>query len=65
MLVATPGFKSGRNLIVDALLIALAANLGNLLDRAPGRTIKAGLIVVRPDRVRGRAPTPPASRWRR
>ena len=53
VLVATPGFKSGRNLIVDALLIALAANLGNLLDRAPGRTIKAGLIVVRPDRVRG------------
>lgn len=48
VLVATPGFKSGRNLIVDALLIALAANLGNLLDRAPGRTIKAGLIVYIP-----------------
>ena len=38
-----PGFKSGRTLIVDAVLIALAANLGNLLDRAPGRTIKFGL----------------------
>ena len=48
VLVATPGFKSGRNLIVDAMLIALAANLGNLLDRAPGRTIKAGLIVYVP-----------------
>ena len=43
-----PGFKSGRSLIVDALLIALAANLGNLLDRAPGRTIKAGLIAYVP-----------------
>lgn len=48
VLVATPGFKSGRSLIVDALLIALAANLGNLLDRAPGRTIKAGLLVYVP-----------------
>ncbi len=36
VLVATPGFKSGRTLIVDAMLIALAANLGNLLDRATG-----------------------------
>jgi UDP-N-acetylmuramyl pentapeptide phosphotransferase/UDP-N-acetylglucosamine-1-phosphate transferase len=48
VLVATPGFKTGRSLIVDALLIALAANLGNLLDRAPGRTIKAGLVVYVP-----------------
>jgi UDP-N-acetylmuramyl pentapeptide phosphotransferase/UDP-N-acetylglucosamine-1-phosphate transferase len=48
VLVATPGFKSGRTLIVDAMLIALAANLGNLLDRAPGRTIKAGLIAYVP-----------------
>jgi UDP-N-acetylmuramyl pentapeptide phosphotransferase/UDP-N-acetylglucosamine-1-phosphate transferase len=48
VLVATPGFKSGRSLIVDALLIALAANLGNLLDRAPGRTIKGALVVYVP-----------------
>jgi UDP-N-acetylmuramyl pentapeptide phosphotransferase/UDP-N-acetylglucosamine-1-phosphate transferase len=48
VLVATPGFKSGRTLIVDAMLIALAANLGNLLDRAPGRTIKCGLIAYAP-----------------
>lgn len=48
VLVATPGFKSGRSLIVDALLIALAANFGNLLDRAPGRTIKGGLVVYVP-----------------
>jgi len=44
VLVATPGFKSGRTLIVDALLIALAANFANLLDRAPGRVIKFGLV---------------------
>jgi UDP-GlcNAc:undecaprenyl-phosphate/decaprenyl-phosphate GlcNAc-1-phosphate transferase len=44
VLVATPGFATGRRLLVDAVLIALAANLANLLDRAPGRTIKAALI---------------------
>jgi UDP-GlcNAc:undecaprenyl-phosphate/decaprenyl-phosphate GlcNAc-1-phosphate transferase len=48
VLVATPGFKSGRTLLVDAMLIALAANLANLLDRAPGRTIKFGLIAYVP-----------------
>jgi UDP-N-acetylmuramyl pentapeptide phosphotransferase/UDP-N-acetylglucosamine-1-phosphate transferase len=48
VLVATPGFATGRRLLVDAVLIALAANLGNLLDRAPGRTIKAALIAYVP-----------------
>jgi UDP-GlcNAc:undecaprenyl-phosphate/decaprenyl-phosphate GlcNAc-1-phosphate transferase len=48
VLVATPGFASGRRLLVDAVLIALAANLANLLDRAPGRTIKAALIAYVP-----------------
>jgi len=48
VLVATPGFATGRRLLVDAVLIALAANLGNLLDRAPGRTIKAAVVVYVP-----------------
>ncbi len=48
VLVATPGFATGRRLLVDALLIALAANLGNLLDRAPGRVIKAGVLAYVP-----------------
>ena len=48
MLVATPGFATGRRLLVDAVLIALAANLGNLLDRAPGRTLKAAAIAYVP-----------------
>jgi UDP-N-acetylmuramyl pentapeptide phosphotransferase/UDP-N-acetylglucosamine-1-phosphate transferase len=48
VLVATHGFKSGRTVLVDAMLIALAANLGNLLDRAPGRTIKFGLAAYVP-----------------
>ena len=48
VLVATPGFATGRRLLVDAVLIALAANLANLLDRAPGRTIKAAIIAYIP-----------------
>ncbi|MEA3076800.1 MAG: hypothetical protein QOF60_1708 [Actinomycetota bacterium] len=31
-------------LVADAALVALAANLGNLFDRAPGRTIKVAAI---------------------
>jgi UDP-N-acetylmuramyl pentapeptide phosphotransferase/UDP-N-acetylglucosamine-1-phosphate transferase len=48
VLVATPGFATGRRLIVDAVLIALAANLGNLLDRAPGRTLKCAVVAYVP-----------------
>jgi len=53
------GRHPGR-VAVDALLIALAANLGNLFDRAPGRTTKVALIATVPLLVaeRGGAMTP-------
>lgn len=48
VLTAAPGEVSGRRLLADAALVALAANLGNLLDRAPGRTIKVSLLLYVP-----------------
>lgn len=44
VLAANVSYVSGRRLLTDAVLIALAANLANLLDRAPGRAIKVGLV---------------------
>ena len=41
--VASVSDPSLARLAADAALVALAANLANLLDRAPGRAIKAGL----------------------
>jgi len=35
---------AGARVVADALLVALAANLANLFDRAPGRTIKISLL---------------------
>ncbi len=47
ILVATPDFVEGRSVIVDAVIVALAANVANLFDRSPGRLIKvAGLVYV-------------------
>jgi UDP-N-acetylmuramyl pentapeptide phosphotransferase/UDP-N-acetylglucosamine-1-phosphate transferase len=43
----TDGDRPAR-VLLDAALIALAANLGNLLDRAPGRTAKYGLVAYLP-----------------
>lgn len=37
-----------QRVLVDAAVIALAANMGNLLDRAPGRTIKWALLAYVP-----------------
>jgi UDP-N-acetylmuramyl pentapeptide phosphotransferase/UDP-N-acetylglucosamine-1-phosphate transferase len=44
MVVVAPfAAASPVRLLADAALVALAANLTNLLDRAPGRTVKAAL----------------------
>jgi UDP-N-acetylmuramyl pentapeptide phosphotransferase/UDP-N-acetylglucosamine-1-phosphate transferase len=43
VVVAPFEVESPGRLLADAALVALCANLTNLLDRAPGRTIKAGL----------------------
>lgn len=39
-----PGMGGFVHLVVDALVIALAANLANLFDRAPGRVIKVSAL---------------------
>jgi hypothetical protein len=41
-----PARDPDRELVVDALLVALAANLANLFDRAPGRTTKVALLAL-------------------
>ncbi len=44
VVVATREPDSIGRVLADGALIALAANLGNLFDRAPGRTIKVALV---------------------
>jgi UDP-GlcNAc:undecaprenyl-phosphate/decaprenyl-phosphate GlcNAc-1-phosphate transferase len=44
VVVAPVAGGSVRRLIIDGALVALAANLGNLLDRRPGRVIKAASV---------------------
>ena len=43
VVVAPFEVEAPGRLLADAALVALCANLANLFDRAPGRTIKAGL----------------------
>jgi UDP-N-acetylmuramyl pentapeptide phosphotransferase/UDP-N-acetylglucosamine-1-phosphate transferase len=45
VVVATLEPGSIGRVLADGALVALAANLGNLLDRAPGRTTKCALVV--------------------
>lgn len=45
VLASQADYVSSKRVLADAVLIALAANLGNLLDRAPGRVIKYGLVL--------------------
>jgi UDP-N-acetylmuramyl pentapeptide phosphotransferase/UDP-N-acetylglucosamine-1-phosphate transferase len=44
-MVAPLGGRIGP-VVIDALLVALAANLGNLFDRAPGRTTKVSVVAA-------------------
>lgn len=48
VVVATARPEEGWQLLADALVVALAANLANLFDRAPGRTIKVTLLAYVP-----------------
>jgi UDP-N-acetylmuramyl pentapeptide phosphotransferase/UDP-N-acetylglucosamine-1-phosphate transferase len=48
VIVGTGGGASGAGFLADAALIALAANFANLLDRAPGRTLKVALLAYVP-----------------
>jgi UDP-GlcNAc:undecaprenyl-phosphate/decaprenyl-phosphate GlcNAc-1-phosphate transferase len=44
VVVVAPVSPGLADLVVDAVLVALAANLGNLFDRAPGRVIKVATL---------------------
>jgi UDP-N-acetylmuramyl pentapeptide phosphotransferase/UDP-N-acetylglucosamine-1-phosphate transferase len=58
---AATGRPLGRFGVVEGgLVIALAANLGNLLDRAPGRTTKVALLAAAGLVGAGRLPSGPA-----
>jgi UDP-GlcNAc:undecaprenyl-phosphate/decaprenyl-phosphate GlcNAc-1-phosphate transferase len=48
VVAATAAAEDDWRLVGDACLIALAANLANLLDRAPGRVLKASLVAYVP-----------------
>jgi UDP-GlcNAc:undecaprenyl-phosphate/decaprenyl-phosphate GlcNAc-1-phosphate transferase len=49
------GDASGLRVVGDAAIVALAANLLNLFDRAPGRALKVGLVAWLPIALTARA----------
>ncbi len=55
LVTASRPHASGASVVADALLVALAANLSNLFDRAPGRAIKIGLLAWIPIALIARA----------
>jgi len=57
---ALPGKRSRLEAVEGGAVIALAANLGNLLDRAPGRTTKTALIATAALLAGGLLPPGPA-----
>lgn len=48
LVASTVSDQRPARLLADAALIALAANLANLLDRAPGRVAKASILAALP-----------------
>lgn len=48
-----PITPNGMTLLRGAAVVALAANLGNLFDRAPGRTIKVSILAAVPLAIGG------------
>ena len=58
--VALPGRFSPVRALEGGAVVALAANLGNLLDRAPGRTTKVALATSAALLATGRLPAGPA-----
>ncbi len=59
-MAALPSPSSARRAIEGGAVIALAANLGNLLDRAPGRTTKVALLAAAALLAAGCLPSGPA-----
>ena len=63
LVLAPIGGQTGWRFWVDAVVIAATANLANLFDRAPGRTIKVGVATAVPFLVLASAPSDRDIAW--